>query len=89
MASFQAVPSSLLPRAWSRALINSIPLPFRTPATQATLRAECFPFRHFGLRITPLVYDVSIKLSMLFHHLLVLLFCLSQKAITPQSFRFQ
>ena len=29
-------PSSLLPRAWSRAL-NSLPLPFRTPATQGTL----------------------------------------------------
>ena len=29
-------PSSLLPRAWSRAL-NSLPLPFPTPATQAAL----------------------------------------------------
>ena len=33
MASLQAFPSSLLPRAWSRALI---PFPFRTPATQAS-----------------------------------------------------
>ena len=40
MASLQALPSSLLPRARSRALILSLPLPFRTPATQATYPAS-------------------------------------------------
>ena len=39
MASLQAFPSSLLPRARSRALIPyHPPLPLRTPATQATTR---------------------------------------------------
>ena len=35
-----AFPSSLLPRARSRALIPSLSLPFRTPATQATYPAS-------------------------------------------------
>ena len=58
MASFQAFPSSLHPRSWSRALIpfpslsnahvslapkTPFPIPFQnTPATQATIDNEAF-----------------------------------------------